>query len=123
LRRATLRFVMPFCLSVRLYATIRLLWGGFLWSLIFEDLQVYVTKIHVSLKSDKNNGTLHEDLCTFMIITRLILLRMRNISQSYVKEKNHDTHFMFNTFFRKVCCFCETMCKNMVEPDRQNMTR
>jgi hypothetical protein len=91
---------LSLCLSVRLCATIRLLRDGFLWILIFEDLQISVKKIQVSLKSEKNNGTLNEDQCTFMTTTRLILLRMRNISQNYVRE-NHDTHFLFNTFFRK----------------------
>jgi len=37
----------------------------------------YVEKIQVSLKSDKNNGTLHEDPYPFLIISRSVLLRMR----------------------------------------------
>jgi hypothetical protein len=36
-------------------------------SVFFRDS---VDKTEVSLKSDNNNGTLHEDLCTFMIISR-----------------------------------------------------
>jgi hypothetical protein len=61
-----------------------------------------VEKIQVSLKSDKNNGTLHEDLCTFMIISCWILLRMRNVSDKSYRE-NQNTHFMFNKFSRKSC--------------------
>ena len=42
-----------------------------------------------------------EDLCTFMIISRWILLRMRNVSDKSCRE-NQNTHFMFNNFvFRK----------------------
>ena len=26
-------------------------------------------------------GTLHEDLCTFMIVSRIVILRIRNISE------------------------------------------
>ena len=37
-------------------------------------------QIQASLKSDKNNGTIHEDRCTFMMISRWILFRMRNVS-------------------------------------------
>jgi hypothetical protein len=61
-----------------------------------------VEKIQVSLKSDKNNGTLHEDLCTFMITSRWILLRMRNISDKTCWQ-NQNTHFTFNNVFRKSC--------------------
>jgi hypothetical protein len=47
-------------------------------------------------------GTLHEDLCTFMLISRWILLR-RNISGKSCRE-NQNTHFMFNNcFFWKSC--------------------
>jgi hypothetical protein len=58
-----------------------------------------VEKIQVSLKSDKNNGTLHEDLCTFMMISRWILLRMRNVVE------NTKTHVLCSINFspRKSC--------------------
>jgi hypothetical protein len=66
----------------------------------FEDLST----INISLKSEKNNGTLHEDLCTFMIISRWTLLRMRNVSHKSCRE-NQNTHFMFNYFFPKIVPF------------------
>ena len=53
-----------------------------------------------SLKSDNNNGTLHEDLCTFTMISRWILLRMRNVSNKGFRE-NQNASFMFNNVFRK----------------------
>jgi len=42
-------------------------------------------------------GTLHEELCTFMIISRRILLRMRNVSDKSCRE-NRNTHFIFHNF-------------------------
>ena len=48
-----------------------------LYSSIFQNP---VEKHQVLLNSDKNTLTLQEDLCTFMTVSRLILLRMRNIA-------------------------------------------
>jgi len=43
------------------------------------------------------------DICTFMIISRSVLLKMRNVSDKSCRE-NQNTHFMFNNFlFRKSC--------------------
>ena len=55
----------------------------------FENLS---RKIQVSLKSDTNNGTLHEDRCTFMTISRSVLLTVRNVSDKSCRE-NQNTHF------------------------------
>jgi hypothetical protein len=38
---------------------------------------------------------LHEVLCTFVVISRGVLLRMRNVSDETCKE-NQNTHFVFN---------------------------
>jgi len=66
---------------------------------------VYFTKIcqkiHVSLESDKDNGTLQEDLCAFMTKSGWILLRMRNVLDKCCRE-NQNTHFLFNSIFMKV---------------------
>jgi len=43
-------------------------------------------------------GTLHEDQYRFLIISRSLLLRMRNVSDKIV-EKIKKTHFMLVTFF------------------------
>jgi hypothetical protein len=45
---------------------------------------------------------LHEDLCLFMIVSRRILFRMRNISNKSCRE-HQNTHFLFSKFFRKSC--------------------
>jgi len=42
-------------------------------------------------------GTLHEDLRTFLIISRSVLPRMRNAADRIVQKIK--THFMFNIFF------------------------
>jgi len=42
-------------------------------------------------------GTLHEYLGALMIISRLILLRMRNISDKSWRE-NQNAYFIFNNF-------------------------
>jgi hypothetical protein len=51
-------------------------------------------KIQVSLKSDKNKGTSHEDQYIFLIISRSFLLGMGNVSGKRCGE-NPKTHFMF----------------------------
>jgi len=55
-------------------------------------------------------GNLHEDLCKFMIISRAVLLRMRNISDK--------THFVCKNIFPKVVPFKRYWGKNTVQPDR-----
>ena len=57
-------------------------------------------------------GTLHEDVFTFKIIPRLILLRMR-----YVLDKIR-TRVMFSNIFFKNRAVYETMSKRLVEPER-----
>ena len=63
-----------------------------------------VEKMNVSLKSYKNTGALHKDLCTFKTISRSILLRMRNVLDKSCTE-NQNTHFRFNDFFPKIVPF------------------
>jgi hypothetical protein len=43
-------------------------------------------------------GPLLEEQYTFMIISRTVLLRMRNVSDKNCRE-NQNTHFVFNNFF------------------------
>jgi len=47
-------------------------------------------------------GTLHEDQYTFLITSRSLLLRMKNVSEKICGE-NRNTHFMFNISFKKLC--------------------
>ena len=59
-------------------------------------------QIQVSLKLNKNNGTLHEDLRTFLIVYDSVLLRMRNVSDKIVEKV--ETHILRSiTVFKKSC--------------------
>jgi len=48
-------------------------------------------------------GTVHEDICLFVIISHSVLVRMRNLPDRVVEKIN--THFIFDKFFffRKSC--------------------
>jgi len=65
--------------------------------------------------------TLPEDPCTFVIISRLILLRMRIVSAKYCRE-NQNTLMAFKNIFPKMVPFYEIMWKNITDPDRPHMT-
>ena len=96
LQRATISFVMSVRLSVwnnwaptgRLFATFGIL--------VFLENLFRKFKFHWNLT--RITATLHEDQCTFMIISRWILLRMRNVSDKSCRE-NQNTRFIFNNFF------------------------
>jgi hypothetical protein len=65
-------------------------------------------------------GTVHKEQYTFFIISRTIL-RMRNVSDKICRE-NQNTNFMFKNFFLENCAIYEMMWKNIVEPNRPQMT-
>jgi hypothetical protein len=89
--------------SVHLHETIRLPVVGFLWKL---------TRI---------TGTLHEDICTFMKISRWVITKIRNISDKSCRE-NQNTDFMFGNLFSRKSCRLWGNVGNMVQPDRPQMT-
>jgi len=61
-------------------------------------------------------GTLHENLRTFVIITRLILLKIRNVSNDVVdKIKIHNLH---STTISENRVTYETMWKDSIQPKR-----
>jgi hypothetical protein len=63
-------------------------------------------------------GTLHEDQYTYLIISRSILLRMRNVS-----DKDFKTHTLCSiTFFFENHAVYEIMWKNIVERGRPQTT-
>jgi hypothetical protein len=71
------------------------------------DICIFLENLSRKFKFDLNLvrllGTLHEDLCIFMI-RRCISLKMRNISDVSCRQ-NQNTHFMFNNFFPKIVPF------------------
>jgi hypothetical protein len=110
-----LRHISPFVCP---HGTARFPQDGFSQNFILRRFffRKSVEKIKLLLKSDKNNGTLHEDQCTFMTRSRWILLWMRNFSD------DQNIHFIFNNFFSKNRAIYEIMEKNNVEPERPQTT-
>jgi hypothetical protein len=76
-------------------------------------------KFHLNLS--RITGTLHEVLCTFMIISPSFLLRMRNVWDQICRE-NLNIHFIFRNFFFENRAIYAIMWKNIVEQDRPQMT-
>ena len=69
--------------------------------------------------------SLHEGLCTFMIIPRSLPLRMANISDKICSE-NQNTYFIFNNFFPKIVLFMRKYGKNVTArlvTDNNNIRR
>jgi len=113
------RFLTSSCLSL-LYPSAwkikSLLLDGFSWNLIFEHILKSVDKIEGSLNSNKNNRYFTWRLCTFMTISRWIILRMK-MFQARVVKKIENTHCRFNIFFSENRAFYEIMWRNTLEPD------
>ena len=65
-------------------------------------------------------GNLHEDQYTLLNISRSVSLRMRNASDNMCRD-NQNTRFTFNKFFEN-CTVYELMWKNIVQPNRLQMT-
>ena len=89
------------------------------------DIWIFHEKLSRKFKFHSNltriTGTLHEaDRYTFLIISRSVLLRMRNVSDKSCGE-NQNTHFVFNNFFLRKSCLFEIMWRNMVERGRPQM--
>jgi hypothetical protein len=113
LRKATISFVMSVQLSVCLSVRIEQLgshWTDFHDAWYLNIFQKSFEKIPISLKSDKNNSTLYQDVCTFMIISPSVPLTMR-MSRIKVVEKV-KTHIACSiTSFRKSCLFWDNVEK------------
>ena len=80
---------------------------GSLWTDFLEIRGAFsresVERIQVSLNSDKNNRYFTWRPIYIFIISRSVLLRMRNSDKSF--RENQNTHFIINNFFffRKSC--------------------
>jgi hypothetical protein len=84
----------------------------------FENL---LRKQKFEWKPTRITGTLHEDVTTFMTISRWILRRMRDVSNKCCRE-NQNTHFVFHNVFFRSCAVYEIMSKNTVVPKMLKMT-
>ena len=74
----------------------------------------------MSLKRDDNNGTLHEAQCTFMVICRSFLLRMRNVSDRFVQKIK--THVLCSRTFYENRTVYEIMLNNTAQRDMPQVT-
>jgi hypothetical protein len=117
---STVRLLLPVCLSVCCPPVCLLSvgmeqfgshWTDFRGVWCLSIFLKYIEKIHVSLKSDRITGNLHEDVCKFVIISCWSIRKMRNVSDKSCRE-NQNTHFVFNNFFpRKSCRFWDNVEK------------
>jgi len=88
------------CLPVFPHGTTRFSPDGNSHTLIFDYCSEKRRKTQVSLKSDKNDDCFTRRPMLFVIISRRILLRMRNVTDKNCK-KNQNAYFVVNNVFRK----------------------
>jgi len=95
LRKATVTFVMAVCLSVRMEQ------HGCKWTDFHEILYFVIffskksmKKIQVPLKSNNNNGCLHENQNIFMFIFCSVLLRMMHVSDKSCRDNQKHTFYV-----------------------------
>jgi hypothetical protein len=111
------------CPSVRLSVCTEQLgsqWTDFHEILCLRVFRKYIEKIKFNRNMTRITGTVHEGLCTVMVISRRVVVRMRNVSDKSRRE-NQNTHFMMNKFPPNHG-FYKIMRKNVVQPDRPQMT-
>jgi hypothetical protein len=98
--------------SVCLHETTRFALDRVLLNLVFENFsETEPRNFNFCYYLIRITGIVHEDLYKFVITSRLILLRMRNISD-----------FVFDNFFPENLALYELIWKNVVEPDNPRIT-
>jgi len=109
------RLLASSCLSVRLSA-----WNNSArigWILMKFDIWGFYENLLRKFKFYWNlttmTGTLHADRYTFLIISRSVLPRMRNVSDKSCTE-NQNTHFVFSNIFFENRAVYEIIWKNLV---------
>ena len=70
--------------------------GIFFWNICGQNSKIHETPTRIT-------GTLHEDLCTFVLVFHWILLRMRNVSDKSCRGYQ-NTHFVFSIFVSRKSC-------------------
>ena len=92
------RLLASLCLSVRPHGTNWVPLEGFSWYFIIENFsKIYRENSRFFFNVPRLTGSLHEDLCTFMIISCPILLRIRSVLDNTCIE-NKNTLFLFRNF-------------------------
>jgi hypothetical protein len=82
---------------------------GSLWTDFYETVCLCIfgtlsRKLECHKNLVRTTGTLHEDRRTMVILSRPVLLRMRNVADKSCTQNQHK-HFMFNNFFPKIVPF------------------
>jgi hypothetical protein len=117
------RLLTSLCLYVRLYLPHVTNWIPLDGIFITFYIWVFSESLSRKDKFDWNltitTDILHAERCIFMIIPPLILLRMRNASDKSCR-KNQNT-FHVEIFFQNQAVY-KILWKNMVEPERPQMT-
>ena len=86
-------------------------WTSFRENLLFECFsKVFLENSRLITIWQEITGTSREHLCTFVIISRPFLVKIKNVSDTSCIE-NQNTHFLFINIFRKYGLL------NMVQPD------
>jgi hypothetical protein len=105
LRKATISFIMSVRPSIQPHGTTWPPLDGFSRYLIFEYFsKIFQKKFKFHENRTRMNYTLHEYQCIFLIISRPVLLRMRNVSDKSCRE-NQNTHIVFSNFFSQILLF------------------
>ena len=84
---------------------------------VFENLS---RKFKFRYIETRMTDILHEDWCTFMIISHSVIFRMRKVSDKLWRE-NQNTILSSITCFRKSCLLWDNV-ENIVDADRPQMT-
>ena len=102
-------------LSVRLHGITLLPLDGLLWNLIFEDF------LEICWEYSSFINIRQKELHTFTILSHWILLKTWNFSEKSCKE-NQNTYFTFINSSSENYAIYTIQWKNMVHPDRLQMT-
>ena len=90
------------CPSICPHGTTRLPLDAFLWNLIWVFLESLSRKFKFNINLSRIKCTLPKDQYTFLIISRSVLLRMKNIWDKFVEKIK--THILCSiNSFRKSC--------------------
>jgi hypothetical protein len=103
------------CLSVRIKHS-QLSLDRVSWNLILGCFSKMTGKLKFRWNPTRITGTLREDVGTFKIVSRWILLRMRYVSDKLYRKSKHINMFN-NFFFFENRAVCETRWKNVVKLD------
>jgi hypothetical protein len=113
LRKVTLSFVM----SVRPSVVMQL---GCHWR-NFHEISIQFQNLSRKFKYHSNRtrikSTLHEDRYTCLIISRSVVLKIKNVLNKCCRE-NQNTRFVFSKYFFEIRAVCEIMWENIVQRAR-----